>query len=130
MTEIRQKYGNKKCNSVVDGHEITFASGIERERYGYLLWLEKAGEISQIHLQPEYELQAAFTRNGHKYQREYYRADFCYVRADRFVVEDVKGKGVLTPLYKSKMKRFLAKYPDIEFVEVYKNSNGWIEREL
>lgn len=129
MSEAIAKYRNKRAEGLIGDKPVVFASKLEKERYGYLLWLEMAHLIQTIHVQPEYELEAAFTRNGKKYQKECYRADFSYLKDDKVYAEDTKG-GTLTALYRSKVKRFLKKYPDIVFIEVYKNSNGWIEREL
>ena len=54
------KYKNKKIT--IDG--ITFDSQLEANRYCELKLLFKAGEISQLRLQPEFELIPAFRKNG------------------------------------------------------------------
>lgn len=101
------KYGAKK--TVVDG--ITFASKKEAKRYGELKLLERAGEITDLRLQPRYPLEVA----GIKVAT--YVADFSYLdtrerhRPDGiafFVVEDVKG--MKTPMYRLKAKMFAAQY--------------------
>lgn len=61
---------------VIDG--ITFDSQLEANRYCELKLLFKAGEISQLRLQPEFELIPAFRKNGKAYRKTVYRADFMY----------------------------------------------------
>lgn len=101
----------------VDG--IRFASKKEARRYGELKLLEKAGEISQLILQPKFELGVVDTSaqlhvvtsgdNSWACIGEY-RADFQYIdrRTKRWVVEDVKG--FKTPLYRWKKKHVEAQY--------------------
>ncbi len=60
----------------VDG--ITFDSQLEANRYCELKLLYKAGEISQLRLQPEFVLIPAFRKNGKSYRKTVYRADFMY----------------------------------------------------
>ena len=94
------KYGAKP--QTVDG--IRFASTKEAKRYGELRLLEKAGEIQELKLQPEFPLCVDGTRIG------VYRADFEYVetRTWDLAIEDVKG--VKTPLYKWKKKHVEAQF--------------------
>ena len=49
----QDKYGNRKVT--IDG--ITFDSKREMKRYCELKLLEKAGEISGLELQPEFDIQ-------------------------------------------------------------------------
>lgn len=96
------KYGNKKVT--VDG--IEFDSQKEARRYCELKLLQRAGKISDLQLQREFELIPAqyetFARYGKKGQRLQdgkrcieksctYKADFCYMQDGRLVVEDAKG---------------------------------------
>lgn len=98
----RAKYRNKKIE--VGG--IEFDSKKEAKRYADLLTLLRAGEISDLQLQREFELIPAqyetFPRYGKKGQRLkdgqrciekgcVYKADFSYMQDGRLVVEDVKG---------------------------------------
>ncbi len=77
----------------------TFDSKREANRYCELLLLERAGEISDIELQPEYPLvidgrPVKIRSKGYpKGRRSKYTADFKYLdtRTMRYVVEDVKG---------------------------------------
>lgn len=97
-TKGYSKYGNKKV--ILDGHK--FDSQKEAKRYSELLLLEKAGEIYNLRLQPEYVIIPSKGR----YRETIYRADFCYdTKKDdynSFVVEDVKG--MKTEVYKIKKK--------------------------
>ena len=102
----RSKYGNKKV--IVDN--ITFDSIAEAERYKQLRLLEQAGAISDLRLQPRYELQKAFTDNEGKRQRAIvYIGDFAYSENGKWIIEDTKG--VETPVFKLKKKMLLYLYP-------------------
>jgi len=103
-----------KYNAVrteVDG--ILFHSKGEARRYGELKMLERAGEISDLELQPEFVLLDGFVRDGKRIQAIKYRADFKYVEDDIVVIEDFKGKE--TAEFKIKRKLFLNRYPEYEF---------------
>lgn len=110
------KYSAKK--TVVDG--ITFDSKLEAKRYTELLWLQKAGEISNLQRQVPFTLQEAFTKNGKRYRAIKYVADFVYTdnRKLMTVVEDTKGKE--TDVYKLKKKLFEKVYPGLTITEVRK----------
>jgi hypothetical protein len=93
------KYRNIKTE--VDG--IVFDSKAEARRYAELRLLEKANEISDLRLQPEFDCMI----NGQKICT--YKADFEYwIRDkefspdDKYIVEDVKG--FKTQVYKLKKK--------------------------
>lgn len=108
----RHKYGAKK--TVVDG--ITFDSKKESIRYGELLLLEKAGEISDILIQPVFHLTVKGVKVGK------YILDFMYrdLKTDEIIYEDVKGwdkkgkkgKGdwIVTPLSAWKKKHIEIEY--------------------
>lgn len=96
------KYGNKKVE--VDG--IEFDSKKEARRYWELKLLQRAGKITDLQLQREFELIPAqyetFERYGKTGKRLQdgkrcieksctYKADFCYMQDGQLVVEDVKG---------------------------------------
>lgn len=96
------KYGNKKV--VVDG--IEFDSKKEAQRYCELKLMQRAGVISELQLQKDFELIPAqfesFERYGKNGQRLrdgrrcvekscVYKADFAYMKDGQLVVEDVKG---------------------------------------
>jgi hypothetical protein len=100
----------------IDG--IMFASKAEAERYCQLRELVKLGDISQLELQPKYEVSI----NGQKICN--YIADFRYFskepgpqgQAGHVVVEDVKGKP--TPVYRIKKKLVEALYPGVQITEI------------
>lgn len=76
------KYGNRK--TVVDG--ITFASAKEARRAGELKLMQRAGEITDLELQPRFKLEV----NGQLVTT--YTADFRYrTKAGAVVIEEVKS---------------------------------------
>src|SRR5216110_1150725 len=103
------KYHNRKTLFL----GILFDSQREANRYQELLWLEQAGEICHIELQPRYRLVVNDQYIG------FYKADFRYeiVATGAVVVEDVKCSATKTPLYRIKKKLIKAIY-GIEIVEV------------
>ena len=102
------KYYNKK--TIVNG--IQFDSKKEANRYYELALLERAGVISNLELQPKFLLQEGFAKDGKRYRKIEYVADFMYQENGQTVVEDVKGKE--TEVFKLKHKLFEYKYPDLE----------------
>ena len=104
------KYHNKV--TVRDGH--IFDSKKEAQRYTELSLLEKAGIITQLELQKDFELIPK--QKGERAVK--YIADFYYYdnEKNRFVAEDVKG--MKTQVYILKRKLFKYRYPDILFREV------------
>ena len=118
------KYGvAKKSDRTVDG--IVFDSKAEARRYSELRLLEKAGEIRDLELQPEYVLVYPFVYKGKRFRGVKYRADFRYWTVPKptgphifgeLVVEDVKG--MRTPAYTIKKQFLLTRFPDINFVEI------------
>lgn len=85
---MRNKYKAKR--HTFDGK--TFASGRELNRYKELLLLERAGEISNLELQPAYELIPKQIKSCGKTERSAsYTADFRYVEDGQLIVEDVKS---------------------------------------
>lgn len=102
------KYGNKK--TVRNG--VKFDSKAEARRYEELCLLQRAGEITDLRLQPRYELQPKFKRGKKTIQAITYIADFEYCERGRVVAEDVKG--VKTQVFSIKAKMFQFRYPDIE----------------
>lgn len=102
------KYRNKKV--IVDGKE--FDSKKEGNRYKELRLLERAGEISNLELQPRFLLQDSFKKNGRTFRKIEYVADFKYIENGKTIVEDVKG--MQTDVFKLKHKIFEKVYPDLE----------------
>lgn len=107
------KYHNKKTE-----HEgYTFDSKAEAARYRVLRLMQDAGEISDLELQPRFELLPAFIdASGTKHRAITYRADFAYIEDGRRVVEDTKG--YQTKEYLIKRKLLLHSHRDIVFREV------------
>lgn len=115
------KFGAKK--TVVDG--ITFASKFEADRYITLKYLQMAGEIKDLVLQPKFKIYNGFTdRYGKKRQPIYYIADFQYyeVEIGETVVEDTKGFD--TDVFMMKKKMFLDQYPELDFRVVRKEGTS------
>lgn len=102
------KYRNKK--TIVD--DYIFDSIQESRRYKELKLLLKAGQIQDLELQPHFLLQESFKKNGKKYRKIEYIADFKYIENGKTIVEDVKG--LQTDVFKIKHKLFEKKYPELE----------------
>ena len=102
------KYKNKKIQ--VDMY--VFDSIAESRRYKELKLLERAGEITDLKLQPKFLLQESFKKNGKTFRKIEYIADFQYIENNKIIVEDVKG--MQTDVFKIKHKLFEKKYPDLE----------------
>lgn len=102
------KFRNKK--TVIDG--ITFDSIKESKRYGELKLMHKAGAISDLTLQPRFDIDI----NGHKVCK--YFGDFAYDLDGVRIVEDVKSEHTRKlPAYRLK-KKLLKAVHGIEITEV------------
>ena len=115
LSKKQNKYRNKKIT--IDGH--TFPSIKEGNRYCELKILLKAGEISELILQPSFIICPSVVWNGRKICTKKYIADFQYCvdgLKSLKVVEDVKGKR--TVVYMLKRSLFLSQYPEYDFREV------------
>lgn len=101
----RSKYGAQP--TVIDG--IRFDSKREGARYQELRLLERAGEIQDLELQPEFLLYAgcelSIYPDRDPLKLGVYRADFRYIetRTGEVVVEDVKGYDVPLGKWKRRM---------------------------
>lgn len=102
------KYRNKKV--IVE--DYVFDSIQESKRYKELKLLLRAGQISNLELQPHFLLQESFMKNGKTYRKIEYIADFKYIENGKTIVEDVKG--MQTDVFKLKHKLFEKKYPELE----------------
>lgn len=111
------RFGSKRVNKFravrteFDGH--AFASRAEALRYAELKLLVRAGAISDLALQPKFQLSV----NGHKIAS--YVADFSYSQDGRTIVEDVKSPATRTPVYRLKAKLMKALH-GIDVSEVMK----------
>ena len=117
MPKTKAAYGHKRKPKVeIDG--IKFMSPGEAERYLELMIRIEKGENIEVFLQPKFELQPKFRKNGVLYRPIAYIADFKIVHGDgRIEIEDVKGwGGYTTPDFKLKHKMFEWKYPDLSLV--------------
>ena len=84
------KYNSKKI--VIDGY--TFDSIVESQRYGELVMMRCAGEITDLQVHPVFVLLDAFTdARGRKHRALTYESDFIYreLNSGLVVIEDVKG---------------------------------------
>ena len=110
------KYNSQK--TAVNG--ITFASCLESERFKQLLLLEKAGEISDLILQPEFQILRGWIHpeTGEKIKSRFYVGDFQYLDSatGRIVVEDTKG--METAEFRLKWSFAKSLYPHIDFRKV------------
>lgn len=124
------KLRNKKVTIAIDGEKVTFDSQAEHARYCHLVLLQRAKLISNLQLQPKFELAESFSRNGKTHRATSYIADFIYTtKEQKTVVEDVKG--MKTDVYQLKKKLFLAKYgSDIKLIEVMYARKRFTEKEV
>jgi hypothetical protein len=99
-----RKYRNVKTRI----GSLLFDSKKEAARYSELALLERAGQISELKLQPTFLIEV----NGHKVCK--YRADYAYRQDGEQVVEDVKG--IRTSTYRLKAKLLRATH-GIEILE-------------
>ena len=106
MTKRANKFN--AMPTTVDG--IRFASRREAKRYSQLKLLERAGTISNLELQPRYNINVNGEYIG------FYKADFRYFEDGCRVVEDTKG--MKTPLYRWKKKLVEVLFPGVKIVEV------------
>ncbi len=114
---MRNKYGAKKTTRQVNGVTVSFDSLAEARRYDVLYIMARSGEITNLTLQPKYELQSKYEHEGKSVLPIYYIADFRYTHHGFTVVEDVKG--MLTDVYRLKKKLFLYRYgTELVFREV------------
>ncbi|APH21939.1 DUF1064 domain-containing protein [Clostridium botulinum] len=122
----RSKYGAKKI--VIDG--ITFDSKDEGKYFEYLKKLKSQEKILNFELQPKYELQPGFKKNGKTYRAITYAPDFLIYHLDG-KEELIDVKGMSTQQGEMRRKMFDYKYPDLKLTWVARSlkysSTGWIE---
>ena len=106
LAEQRKRATKKKFTNVpTKRNGIKFDSKKEALRYDQLMVMLRAGEISDLKLQPQYTLQESYvTPEGERVRAIRYVADFSYWQKGEFVVEDVKSKATATAQYKLKKK--------------------------
>lgn len=116
MSEQRAKYGNRR----VEVGGIVFASAKEARRYQELVLLERAGEITNLQVQPEFELAPPVMLNGRRKPALRFLADFSYVdtTTGETVIEDVKSPVTArNPVFRLK-KHLLMSVLGLEVTEV------------
>lgn len=102
------KYKNHRTE--IDG--IVFASSSEAQYYVDMRELQLMGVVEKIERQVKYEIQPAFVKNGVKFGKIDYVADF-RITYQTGVIEIVEIKGFETDVWKLKHKLFEYKYPDL-----------------
>ena len=101
-----------KANKI-EFDNIIFDSKVECEYYKLLKEKVKNGEIKSFTIQPTYELQPSFIKNGIKYRSINYISDFLILNNDDSIyLIDIKGFQTVDS--KLKKKIFDYKYPNIE----------------
>jgi hypothetical protein len=113
-------------------NNIIFDSEVEMKAYrDYLFPLLEQGEITRLELQPKFQLQSKFEKNGKKIMAINYVADFEIEYKDgRVEVLDIKG--MATSDAKIKRKMFDYVYPDktLLWISYSKIDGGWVEVEI
>ena len=114
ITARHGKYNAVKTQ--IDG--IIFDSKKEAEYYKNLLLLKQAGEVVDIKLQPEFELQEGYVKDGAKIRPIKYIADFLVVYKDGHIeIIDTKGYRK-DKVYLLKKKLFHYKFKGLTIKEV------------
>lgn len=106
--------GNKFKAVRVKSNGRTFDSKAEAQHYEILRLREMGGQIVALQCQPKYPLEV----NGVVVC--VYIADFSYFENGRPVVDEVKSKPTMTPVYRLKRKLFKILYSDILHREIVK----------
>ena len=123
MAETKSKYNSKKID--IDGH--TFDSKAEAKYYEHLKWLQESEEILFFRLQPRYELQESFRKDGKLHQKIEYVADFEIHQLDGSI-ETIDVKGFETTDFAIKRKLFEKKFPHkLTLLAFSQIDGGWIE---
>lgn len=107
----RSKYGNKKTKTRGEA----FDSKAEGKYYRKLLEMQKQGIVKEIELQPRFELQPTFKKNGVTHRSIVYVADYRVTYSDGHI-EIVDVKGAKTAIFIMKHKMFEYKYPDLQLI--------------
>ena len=109
---MKKKIPTGKYKSIKETRgKLTFDSKKEARRYDMLMLLRRAGQITDLRIQPEFTLVEAFTTPDGKHIRAMrYRADFSYKENGILIVEDVKSKATRTRTYLDKRKLMQEKF--------------------
>ena len=103
--EARNKYHASPTEVEMPAGKHRFDSKAEARRYAELMLMLKAGDISDLKLQPQFSLQESYiTPEGNRVRAIKYVADFSYWQGGELIVEDVKSKATKTRAYAIKRK--------------------------
>jgi hypothetical protein len=117
------KHENEKVE--LDGH--VFDSVIESRYYTQLKWAQEHKTILFFRLQPRYLLQEAFEKNGKKFRKIDYVADFEVHHCDGSI-ETIDVKSTETEVFKIKRKLFENKYPHkLSLITYNQEWGGWFD---
>ena len=91
-----------------------FASKTLVYRYQDLLYLKATGAITDLKINPQYDLLPAFCYNGYEFRKLFYQADFEYYDTvkQRLVIEDYRGHSKNRLSDKAKTQLFIHMYKD------------------
>lgn len=110
---MSRRYRHKYGAIPVEVNGIRFHSQGEAAEDSNLVYLEMAGEISNLIRQPKFTLLPAFFHDGKRIAAITYTADWSYTENGRTVIHDFKG--VETDVFKLKWKWMKALYPDFVY---------------
>lgn len=124
------KYHNHKCRLTLDNNTYSFDSKAEMNYFVLLHNKLKQGKISDLVLQPEYNITRTFkiattaTKSGKSIVTGLkYTPDFKYIEDGKVIVVEVKGQK--TADYQMRKKIFLSRAKDLgvdTFIEVFAKS--------
>lgn len=91
-----------------------FASQTLVYRYQDLLYLKATGAITNLRVNPQYDLIEAFCYNGYEFRKLFYQADFEYYDTvkQRLIIEDYRGHSKNRLSDKAKTQLFIHMYKD------------------
>ena len=83
-------------------------------RYQDLLYLKATGAITNLRVNPQYDLIEAFCYNGYEFRKLFYQADFEYYDTvkQRLIIEDYRGHSKNRLSDKAKTQLFIHMYKD------------------
>jgi len=113
---VKNKYKNKKTSIVKNGKTYYFDSIKESLHFELLYNMLISKKITNLILQPEFEILPSIKWNNKTLKKIKYIADFSYEQNGIKYIVDVKG--YRTDVYKLKMRLFLMKYSEYQFVEI------------
>jgi len=123
--KTRKKKASPKINrKKTEANGILFDSKLEADYYEILLERAERGEITEIVLQPPFELVEPFELRGKKIRGMRYTPDFSYYEDGQYNV--VECKGFTTESYRMRRKLFLLLFgEDCIFHQVSRKYKTW-----